>query len=97
MLYAITHDEGTAKETADPGEALVEELRGGATSLARALSASRLIGTAIGILAQRDGVTPESAFRALVLLSQQQNRTLRAVAAHLIDTGGDPRAPGPAA
>lgn len=55
--------------------------------LKRALQNGRTIGTAIGILIERYGVSSREAFRILVRASQFSNRKVRDIAAELVHTG----------
>lgn len=56
-------------------------------SLERALRSSRTIGTAIGVLVERQKITPDAAFTLLVRSSQRSNRKLRDIADDLLFTG----------
>lgn len=62
-------------------------------NLHEALQTSRLIGTAIGIVMQRERVTSEAAFALLVRSSQHLNRKLRDIAAEVELTGTLPPVP----
>jgi hypothetical protein len=55
-----------------------------------ALSSRETIGEAMGILMERERITPEQAFDVLRRASQHLNVKLREVAQNLIDTGEDP-------
>ncbi|WP_246080451.1 ANTAR domain-containing protein [Modestobacter altitudinis] len=55
--------------------------------LERALSLSRQIGMALGILIERHKITEAEAFRLLVAASQRENVKLRHVAGRLVLTG----------
>jgi hypothetical protein len=67
--------------------ALVEER---ADNLEAALSNSRVIGTAIGVLVERHRITPAEAFERLRAASQNANRKLAVVAEELVRTGAMP-------
>lgn len=56
-------------------------------NLEQALTTSRVIGTAIGVLVERHKVTPEAAFDMLVASSQNSNRKLRDVADSFVYSG----------
>lgn len=56
-------------------------------NLKRALSASRQIGAAIGILMAIHTITEQQAFDLLRISSQHLNRKLREIAAHVTETG----------
>lgn len=64
-----------------------------AESLHEALQTSRLIGTAIGIVMEREHLTSEAAFALLVRASQNRNRKLRDIAADVGFTGMLPPEP----
>jgi GAF domain-containing protein len=66
-----------------------------ARSMETALSSSRDIGAAQGILMERYKVPREEAFGLLAVTSQRTNRKLRDVALHLVDTGEIPPQPPP--
>ncbi len=57
--------------------------------LQTALSTSRRVGAAIGILMASRGFTEDGAFNALASLSQNTNRKLRDIADELVATGDD--------
>ncbi len=61
--------------------------------LNRALSGSRDIGMAQGILIERFAVTRDEAFGLLAMASQNSNRKLRDIAVELVDTGVVPLPP----
>ena len=61
------------------------------TNLERALTSSRLIGTAIGILMYAHRITSDEAFQRLVTSSQHLNRKLADVAEAVTRTGELPR------
>ncbi len=61
-----------------------------AANLHVALSSRETIGEAMGILMERERITPEQAFDVLRRASQHLNVKLREVAQNLIDTGEDP-------
>jgi hypothetical protein len=61
-----------------------------AANLHAALSSRETIGEAMGILMERERITPEQAFDVLRRASQHLNLKLREVAQNLIDTGEDP-------
>jgi hypothetical protein len=63
------------------------------TNLEHALSSSRQIGMAVGILMARYRVTDDEAFEMLRTASQHLNRKLRAVAVDVTDTGEIPEPP----
>jgi hypothetical protein len=58
-----------------------------AAHLSTALSSSRQIGTAIGILMGRRQISSDEAFQQLVAASQRLNRKLRDIAAEVEETG----------
>jgi hypothetical protein len=62
-----------------------------------ALTSSRQIGTAVGIIMARHLVTADEAFEMLRQASQQLNRKLRDIAADVEQTGLVPTVPGPGA
>lgn len=64
-----------------------------ADELAAALSSSRQIGTAVGIIMGRRLVTAEEAMAILRRSSQHLNRKLRDIAAEVAETGEMPRGP----
>lgn len=66
-----------------------------ADQLRAALRSSREIGTAIGILMARGGITSEQAFDELVHASQHRNTKLREIAAEVVLTGQLPKVPPP--
>jgi GAF domain-containing protein len=61
-----------------------------ADQLKSALSTSRTIGAAIGVLVERHRVTPEKAFDMLRRTSQNTNRRLADLADQLVQTGDLP-------
>jgi hypothetical protein len=61
-----------------------------AANLHAALSSRETIGEAMGILMERERITPDQAFDVLRRASQHLNVKLREVAQNLIDTGEDP-------
>jgi AmiR/NasT family two-component response regulator len=69
---------------------------GKAASLATALTTSRQIGTAIGILMNARRITADDAFELLRGSSQQLNRKLRDVALEVTETGTLPSRRSPA-
>lgn len=58
-----------------------------AAHLETALSSSRRIGIAMGIVMERHRVTEEQAFGVLVRLSQESNVKVRDIAARVVETG----------
>jgi AmiR/NasT family two-component response regulator len=64
-----------------------------ARSVEAALSSSRDIGAAQGILMERYKIDRNEAFGLLSVVSQRTNRKLRDVALHLVDTGEVPLPP----
>jgi hypothetical protein len=58
-----------------------------AENLRAALDTNRSIGAAVGMLAERHGITPEQAFDVLRVLSQQRNRRVADIADDLVRTG----------
>jgi ANTAR domain/GAF domain len=61
-----------------------------AANLHAALSSRETIGEALGILIERERITPHNAFEILRRASQHLNVKLREVAQNLVDTGEDP-------
>ena len=61
-------------------------------NLEKALSTSRCIGMAVGIVMERRGVTSSAAWDLLRQISQRRNRKLRDVAEHIVFTGDIPAA-----
>jgi AmiR/NasT family two-component response regulator len=55
--------------------------------LQEALQTSRTIGIAVGIVAERHGLTPDAAFAFLSRASQTTNVKLRDLAAMMLETG----------
>jgi GAF domain-containing protein len=58
-----------------------------ADSLQAALSSSRVIGVALGVLAERHKITPDEAFDLLRVVSNHTNRKLSDLAEELLSTG----------
>ena len=58
-----------------------------ADSLKAALESSRVIGVAIGVLAERHGITPAEAFDVLRIVSNHTNRKLSDLAEEFMSTG----------
>ena len=58
-----------------------------ADNLACALRNARTIGMAMGIIAERLGLTGEAAFTLLRTASQSQNRKLHVIAAEIVESG----------
>jgi signal transduction histidine kinase/DNA-binding response OmpR family regulator len=71
-------------------EVAVDEAETVAGQLRQALASNRLIGTAIGIVMARYGLTSDRAFHTLVRISQQSNRKLRDVADEIVAAGAIP-------
>lgn len=70
-------------DPAKPAEQVIAELE-------RALVSSRTIGIAVGILAERHGLSPDHAFELLVQASQHGNRKVRDIAAEMVAQAGQP-------
>ncbi len=73
--------------TVDEVSAELASVRGELEGLKQALSTSRTIGAATGILMERHKLTADAAFQMLVKASQSQNRKLRDIAAELVFSG----------
>lgn len=91
-------DEYDAFDRAAVGVALILATHGGlalsqslashrAGTLSRALQSNREIGMAMGILMQHHRFTREEAFDVLRVASQNSNRKLADIAAHVVETG----------
>ena len=65
----------------DPGEALRHQVR----NLELAMESQRLIGIAIGLVAQRAGCSSDLAWQQLVRVSQDTNVKVREIARILVD------------
>jgi hypothetical protein len=65
----------------DPGEELRLKIR----HLELAMESQRLIGVAIGLLAQRAGISSDEAWQHLVRVSQDTNIKIREIARILVD------------
>jgi AmiR/NasT family two-component response regulator len=86
----------TAGDTADRLAEARSELAAATAQtehLQRALTSSRQIGMAMGILMERHRLTQEQAFERLRDLSQKSNVKLRDVAEEIIYTGDSQRLP----
>lgn len=70
----------------------VTRLRRSVADLESALSTSRVIGIAVGILVERGRLTPEDAVELLATVSQHEDRKLRDVAADFAYSGQGPEA-----
>jgi hypothetical protein len=65
----------------DPGDELRHKIR----HLELAMESQRLIGVAIGLLAQRAGISSDEAWQHLVRVSQDTNIKIREIARILVD------------
>lgn len=86
----VTHDVTapvTASPTVDEVRAELASVRGELEGMKQALSTSRTIGAATGILMERHKVTADVAFQMLVKTSQNRNRKLRDIASELVFSG----------
>lgn len=70
--------------------AVAVQQRNQADSLQQAITSGQRIGQAVGILIERRGITPETAFALLVSWSQNLNVKLRTLADTLVETGQEP-------
>jgi hypothetical protein len=91
-------DEGLGVEresggTEDPGDTLRLQIR----NLECAMESQRLIGVAIGLLAQRAGISSDAAWQHLVRVSQDTNIKVREIARILVDARNGRAQPGDAA
>ncbi|MFM6848717.1 MAG: ANTAR domain-containing protein [Terrabacter sp.] len=97
------HDRiGQLEERVDISQKLIAELQAEglvtlehAAHLEEALTASRVIGAAIGIIMAYRKVSETDAFSVLVSASQNTNRKLRVLAAEIVDTGDVSQLPNP--
>jgi AmiR/NasT family two-component response regulator len=78
---AVRHEEVDSLRTE------LAAVREQAAHLETALSSSRRIGIAMGIVMERHRVTEEQAFGVLVRLSQESNVKVRDIAARVVETG----------
>lgn len=87
---------GVARESGGAGES-VEALRDQIRNLELAMDSQRLIGIAIGLLAQRAGCSSDVAWQQLVRVSQDTNVKVREIARILVDARNGRAEPGDAA